>query len=152
MAIIYHTEPDGYYDIRERVIVVASDCLGETKHKLDERYPEITHLYKQYCRNHNPQDIWGRILALSTENKSSYIIYGFCLKPASKSTQVRTGSYDALDKVLYAVVSFCKNHNIKTIGIPLHFTSEGNTNWEIVKSIITEQFRNSNIDIHFYFL
>jgi O-acetyl-ADP-ribose deacetylase (regulator of RNase III) len=57
-------------------------------------------------------------------------------------------SYDALDDAIRKLAEYCVNANISTIAIPYKLgCGRGGADWEVVKSIVTAAFRDTDVTI-----
>jgi len=57
-------------------------------------------------------------------------------------------SYDALDTCMKKLRIYCEEHYVRSIAIPWHMCSDrGGGNWNVVLSIITAAFDDSNVNI-----
>lgn len=114
--------------------------------QIANKYPYCEKQYKILCKEGIGVPLQGYVNLCQVEtNPNRYIANCF-----SQNTDYTT-NYKWLKECVKTVYDMAKSLNVKTVGIPKNYgCGIAKGNWEIVKEIWSEQFKNSNIELQIW--
>jgi O-acetyl-ADP-ribose deacetylase (regulator of RNase III) len=116
-----------------------------------ERYFKNVNLNQELCNK--PSDLLGTVQLVKVDNRTAPINEAKFV--ANLYAQENFGydgkkytSYDALDTCFGKLVTFCNEHDIKSIAFPYGMSSvRGGANWDVVMALINAHFADTDIDV-----
>ena len=138
----------------ENIICHQTNCIGVMGGglalQIRNKYPEVYNCYKKLCSEFKPNELLGKIQIVKVEGNNKYIVNLFGQNNISKTT--RMTDYDALEVALNNLKTNMELQDEKlSVAIPYNIgCALGGGDWSIVSKIISDVFKDSEIDVVIY--
>ena len=116
---------------------------------IKDKWPIVYDEYMNFCHFDRKWELLGEINIVKVSNKQAVCNlfgqynYGYDNK--------RYTSYDGLCDGFEKLKSFCQKYSLKSIAVPVNIgCGLGGGNWNIVNTIITETFKDTDVIIEFW--
>ncbi len=149
-------------DSTAKVIAHQTNCNGGfgsgVAKAIKEKWENVAERYHAHVRlneeiGKTPSDLLGNVQLVKIENPTApvnetrYVANLFAQENYGYDGKKYT-SYDALDTCLGKLVTFCNEHDIKSIAFPYGMSSvRGGANWDVVMALINAHFADTDIDV-----
>lgn len=135
------------------ILIHQVNCQGKmgsgVAKAIRDKWPVVFEKYSKFCSGQDGSYLLGKCLPVRV-NETQRVMNWFAQDNFGYDGRKYT-SYDALDTCMAKTAEYCKSYGIKAIALPYHMSCDrGGANWNVVTTMLTENFKDLDLTIEIW--